>query len=59
MRGVGFHPKAFEDYIDWSSRDKKLFRVINRLIKQIQRTPFDGLGKPEPLRGNLNRSVEI
>lgn len=53
MRGVGFHSKAFEDYIEWSSSDKKLFKVINRLINQIQRTPFEGIGKPEPLKGNL------
>ena len=53
MRGVGFHPRAFEDYIDWSIADKKVFKNINRLIKQMQRTPFDGIGKPEPLKGDM------
>jgi toxin YoeB len=53
MRAIGFHPKAFENYVDWSNQDKKVFKVINRLIKELQRTPFTGLGKPEPLRGNL------
>lgn len=41
---------AWEDYIYWQSQDKKNLRRINGLIKEIQRTPFIGTGKPEPLR---------
>jgi len=42
--------KSWEDYLYWQSHDKKLLKKINTLIKDIKRGPFDGLGKPEPLR---------
>jgi toxin YoeB len=45
---------AWEDYLWWQSQDKKTLRRINKLIEEAQRTPFSGLGKPEPLRGNLS-----
>ena len=45
---------ACEDYISWQSQDKKTLKRINQIIKDIQRSPFDGIGKPEPLRGNLS-----
>lgn len=45
---------AWEDYISWQSQDKKTLKRINQIIKDIQRSPFDGIGKPEPLRGNLS-----
>ena len=45
---------AWEDYISWQSQDKKTLKRINQIIKDIQRRPFDGIGKPEPLRGNLS-----
>lgn len=45
---------AWEDYISWQSQDKKTLKRINQIIKDIQRNPFDGIGKPEPLRGNLS-----
>ena len=44
---------AWEDYLYWQSQDKKLLRRINELIKDTEREPFSGLGKPEPLRGEL------
>jgi len=44
---------AWEDYIYWQESDKKVLRKINFLIKECQRTPFEGIGKPEPLRHNL------
>ena len=53
MRYVSFEPHAFEDYIEWASLDKKTFQRINNLIKEIQRSPFKGTGKPEPLKGSL------
>lgn len=45
---------AWEDYQFWIDNDKKVLRKINALIKECQRTPFEGTGKPEPLRQNLS-----
>ena len=44
---------AWEDYLHWQNHDKKVLRQINKLVKDISRSPFEGLGKPEPLRENL------
>lgn len=44
---------AWEDYLYWQSQDKKILKRINQLIKDMRRDPFNGIGKPEPLRGNL------
>ena len=49
-----FAEKAWEDYLYWQKRDKKNLNRINTLIKEIQRTPFDGIGKPEQLRYALS-----
>lgn len=43
---------AWEDYLYWQIQDKKAMKRINALIKDIQRTPYDGIGKPELLKGN-------
>jgi toxin YoeB len=53
MRRIVFLPKAFEAYTYWASEDKQIYRKIFSLIQDIQRTPFSGLGKPEPLRHDL------
>jgi toxin YoeB len=53
MRNITFTPDAWEDYTYWQSEDKKTLRRINQLIRDTQRTPFEGIGKPEPLKGNL------
>ena len=45
---------AWEDYLYWQNHDKKVLRQINKLVKDISRSPFEGLGKPEPLRENLS-----
>jgi len=45
-----FTDKAWDDYLYWQKTDKKTLKKINDLIKDIKRTPFEGLGKPEPLR---------
>ena len=45
---------AWEDYLYWQTQDKKLLRRINELIKDTERQPFSGIGKPEPLRGELS-----
>jgi toxin YoeB len=50
MRQVVFHSTAFDDFIDWSKRDRKTFNRIIRLIRETQRHPFEGAGKPEPLK---------
>ena len=44
---------AWEDYLDWQRNDKKILKRINQLIREVVRDPFCGMGKPEPLRGNL------
>jgi len=48
-----FLSTGWEDYLYWQQNDKKILKKINQLVKQCQRTPFEGLGKPEQLRGNL------
>ena len=48
-----FSENAWEDYLYWQKIDKKIVKKIHKLIKEIQRTPFDGTGKPEPLRYDL------
>ncbi|MBU6486411.1 MAG: Txe/YoeB family addiction module toxin [Burkholderiales bacterium] len=45
--------EAWEDYVYWQSQDKKTLKRINQLIKEVQREPFAGIGKPEPLKENL------
>lgn len=48
-----FSEHAWEDYLYWQRTDRNILRRINTLIKEIQRTPFEGIGKPEPLRHGL------
>ncbi len=45
---------AWDDYNYWQMQDKKTFKRINALIKDTLREPFDGIGKPEPLKENLS-----
>jgi toxin YoeB len=45
---------AWQDYVLWQAEDKDIVDKINALVKEIQRTPFAGLGKPEPLREHLS-----
>tara|TARA_B100001250_G_C19761142_1_gene772512 strand:+ start:1120 stop:1374 length:255 start_codon:yes stop_codon:yes gene_type:complete len=49
-----FLTHAWDDYIYWQSTDKKMLKRVNELIKQCQRTPFEGIGKPEGLKGDLS-----
>ena len=46
--------EAWEDYLYWQSQDKKILKRINQLLKDIDRNGYDGIGKPEPLTGNLS-----
>ncbi|NLI91893.1 MAG: Txe/YoeB family addiction module toxin [Peptococcaceae bacterium] len=45
--------RAWEDYLYWQVQDKKTLKRINRLLKDIERNGYDGIGKPEQLRGDL------
>jgi toxin YoeB len=45
--------KSWEEYLSWQSTDKKVLKKINNLIKDIKRDPFEGIGKPEPLKYEL------
>jgi toxin YoeB len=49
-----FSEQAWEDYLHWQATDRKLLQRIKGLIKECVRTPFQGTGKPEPLRGALS-----
>lgn len=49
-----FHDKAFLEYLSWQNTDKKTLKRINELIKDIMRNPYEGIGKPEPLRYQLS-----
>jgi toxin YoeB len=49
-----FSEQAWEDYLYWQKTDKKLLQRINTIIKDISRSPFEGIGKPEPLKNALS-----
>ena len=49
-----FAEKAWDDYLYWQKTDKKILKRINTLIKEIKRDPFEGVGKPEPLKHALS-----
>lgn len=46
--------RAWEDYLYWQGQDRKTLKKINKLIEDIRRDPFNGIGKPEPLKDNLS-----
>ena len=45
---------AWEDYLYWQTQNKKTLKRINKLINDVKRSPFEGIGKPEPLKENLS-----
>jgi len=49
-----FSEQAWDDYLYWQKIDKKLLERINTIIKDISRSPFEGIGKPEPLKNALS-----
>ena len=53
MKRITFSRNSWEDYISWQSEDRKMLKKINELIKDIQRTLYKGLGKPESLKYDL------
>ena len=53
MRKIWFD-EAWEDYLYWQTQDKKTLKRVNQLIRDIERSPFEGIGKAEPLKGDLS-----
>jgi toxin YoeB len=54
MRKVAFLGRSFDEFSQWAIEDKKIYSKIVNLIKDIQRDPFSGLGKPEALKHDLS-----
>jgi toxin YoeB len=52
QRNLVFTPEVWEEYQFWFDQDKKTHKKINKLINDARRSPFEGLGKPEPLKEN-------
>ncbi len=46
--------EAWKDYLYWQSQDSKTLKRINQIVRDIQRSPYAGIGKPEPLKGELS-----
>lgn len=53
-RLLSWTDEAWSDYLYWQTQDKKTLKRINKLITDVMRSPFDGIGKPEPLKENLS-----
>lgn len=53
MRRIAFLPQGFDDFNWWIGQDRKVYNRIVKLIRDIERDPFNGLGKPEPLKHDL------
>jgi toxin YoeB len=54
VRTLAWTGEAWKDYIYWQTQDKKTLKRINKLINETMRQPFEGIGKPEPLRETLS-----
>ncbi|WP_095499724.1 Txe/YoeB family addiction module toxin [Paraferrimonas haliotis] len=54
QRLLSWTDEAWSDYVYWQSQDKKTLKRINKLINDVRRSPFDGIGKPEALKENLS-----
>ena len=50
---IKFHPQGWEDYQHWQQTDRAILRKVNHLIRDIERDPFSGIGKPERLQHDL------
>ncbi|QDG35189.1 Txe/YoeB family addiction module toxin [Alteromonas mediterranea] len=53
-RLLSWTDEAWNTYVYWQTQDKKTLKRINKLIFDVKRSPFDGIGKPEPLKENLS-----
>lgn len=54
MRSIEFHHEAFKEFTEWATIDKAIFKRLVRIIEETKRDPFNGIGKPEPLKGNFS-----
>lgn len=54
QRLLAWTDDTWDDYLYWQTQDKKTLKRINKLIKDVKRSPFEGIGKPEPLKENLS-----
>ena len=54
MSKITFTERAFAEYLYWQTQDKKTLKRINALLKDIARSPYEGIGKPEGLKENLS-----
>lgn len=54
QRVLSWTDDAWDDYLYWQTQDRKTLKRINKLIKDVRRSPFEGIGKPEPLRESLS-----
>lgn len=52
-RNILFTADAWGQYLFWQGQDRKTLKRINQLVEDARRSPFEGIGKPEPLKGNL------
>ena len=54
MAKIIFSERAWSEYVSWQGEDKKMIKRINQLLKDVGRSPFEGIGKPEALKGDLS-----
>ncbi|WP_434341116.1 Txe/YoeB family addiction module toxin [Motilimonas cestriensis] len=54
QRLLSWTDDAWDDYLYWQTQDKKTLKRINKLINDVKRSPFEGIGKPEPLKESLS-----
>ncbi len=54
MSNILFSDRGWADYLYWQAEDRKIIKRINALLKDVQRGSFEGIGKPEPLKGDLS-----
>ncbi|MGH1431965.1 MAG: Txe/YoeB family addiction module toxin [Neptuniibacter sp.] len=53
-RLLSWTDESWKDYLYWQAQDKRTLKRINKLITDVKRSPFEGIGKPEPLKENLS-----
>lgn len=53
-RLLSWTDESWGDYLYWQTQDKKILKRINKIINDVKRSPFEGIGKPEPLKENLS-----
>jgi toxin YoeB len=51
---IQFSSRGFEDYVYWQNFDKRILKKVNYLLRDISRNPYEGIGKPEPLKHVLS-----